>query len=352
MKVGIVGLPNVGKTSLFNLLTGAQARVDLFPFTTIEKNVGTVTVPDERLNRIAQTINPRRVTPAHIDFIDIAGLVKGASQGEGLGNKFLAHIREAHLILHLIRNFTTPDIPHILETVDPDRDMEIVESELALADLSIIEKRLASASKQPAAPERHFLLSALEKINAALQRGFQAPELTSEERQAVKELNLFVLKPVVYAVNSSDTEPTLTAQFPKLASRNPILFSSALEKDLASLSENEKIELRQSLNLTPEGPIAIVSRCFAQLNLIRFYTIKGDESRAWSAPNGTTALDAAFMIHTDMGKGFIKAEVVSFQDLIATGGFQEAQSAGKVKIEGKSYQIKDGDVLLIRFKPH
>lgn len=350
MKVGIVGLPNVGKTSLFNLLTGAHARVDLFPFTTIEKNVGVVTVPDERLDQLARIIKPRKVTPAHIDFVDIAGLVKGASQGEGLGNKFLAHIRESHLILHLVRNFTAPDITHIFDTVDPERDVAVVESELALADLAIVERRLASARKEPATPERDTLISALEKLSAALSQGFDAPLLTVDERQVVKEFNLFILKPVVYCINCSDEQPADPNKFPRLAARTNLLFSAALEQEIAELPEPDKRELRTSLNLAPEGPAGIVRQCFAALNLIRFYTVKGEESRAWSAPRGTTALEAAYMIHTDIGKGFIKAEVVSYQDLVAAGGFKTAHEAGKVKIEGKNYQIQDGDVLLIRFK--
>ncbi len=352
MRIGIVGLPNVGKTSLFNILTGARARVDLFPFTTIEKNVGVVLVPDERLEKIAQVINPKKVTPAHIDFVDIAGLVKRASRGEGLGNKFLAHIREANLILHLVRNFALPDIPHILDTIDPDRDVEIVEAELAIADLTVVEKRLESARKEPATPEKHLLVTALEKLADSLRKTFTPPALSPDERRAVKDLSLFVLKPVVYGINCSDTEPAEPNHFPTLAGRNCILFSAKLENESADLSESEKMELRQSLNLTPEGPAKIITTCFSALGLIRFYTVKGEETRAWSAPRGTTALDAAYMIHTDIGKGFIKAEVVSWQDLITAGGFQVAHTTGKVKIEGKGYIIQDGDVLLVRFKTH
>lgn len=350
MKVGIVGLPNVGKTSLFNILTGAQARVDLFPFTTVEKNIGVVPVPDERLNEIARIIKPRKVTPAHIDFVDIAGLVKGASQGEGLGNKFLAHIRESHLILHLVCNFTAPNISHIFDTVDPERDVAIVESELALADLAVVERRLAIAHKEPATPERDVLISALEKLTAALSRGFTPPLLTSEEKQTVKGFNLFILKPVVYCINCGDEEPADPFKFPRLATRTNLLFSAALEEEIADLPEPDKRELRTSLNLAPEGPAGIVNRCFSTLDLIRFYTIKGEESRAWSAPRGTTAIEVAYLIHTDIGKGFIKAEVVHYHDLVASGGFKAASEAGKAKIEGKNYQIQDGDVLLIRFK--
>ncbi|MEO0005741.1 MAG: redox-regulated ATPase YchF [candidate division WOR-3 bacterium] len=352
MRIGIVGLPNVGKSSLFNILTGARARVDLFPFTTIEKNVGVGSVPDERLEKIAQVINPKKVTPAHIDFVDIAGLVKGASNGEGLGNKFLAHIREADLILHLVRNFATPDIPHILDTIDPDRDAEIVEAELAIADLTVVEKRLESVRKETPTPERNLRLSALEKLADRLHKTFTPPELSPEERHAVKELSLFVLKPLVYAINCSDTEPTEPNRFPRLAARNSILFSAKLENEVVDLPESEKMELRQSLNLAREGPAKIITTCFSALDLIRFYTVKGEETRAWSAPRGTTALDAAYMIHTEIGKGFIKAEVVNWQDLIAAGSFQAAHTAGKIKIEGKGYVIQDGDVLLVRFKTH
>lgn len=350
MKVGLVGLPNVGKTSLFNLLTGAGARVDLFPFTTIEKNSGVVTVPDRRLTKIAEVIKPKKITPAHIDFVDIAGLVKGASAGEGLGNKFLAHIREADLILHIIRNFTSPDIPHILDSVDPERDAEIVELELAIADLGVVEKRLASAHKEPATPEKKHLITALEKLSSSLRKAFISPELTPEERRVVKDLSLFVLKPVIYTLNCSSTEPADISSYPRIALRKPILFSAELEQLLGDLSETEKIEMRISLNLNPEGPEAIVTACFSALNLIRFYTIKGEETRAWAAPAGITALDAAYMIHTDIGKGFIKAEVVNWQELIATGGFQTAHNCGKIKIEGKNYCVQDGDVLLIKFK--
>ncbi|MGQ9708706.1 MAG: redox-regulated ATPase YchF [bacterium] len=352
MKIGIVGLPNVGKTSLFNLLTGARARVDLFPFTTIEKNVGVVMVPDERLKKIAEVVKPQKVTPAHIDFVDIAGLVKGASNGEGLGNKFLAHIREANLILHLVRNFATPDIPHILDTIDPDRDAEIVETELAIADLVVVERRLESAYKEPATPERNLLIAAMEKIAAGLRRSFTPPTLSPDERRAVKDLSLFVLKPVVYGINCSDTEPADPSRFPRLARCNSLLFSAELENETIDLPESDRVELRQSLNLAPEGPAKIVTACFIALDLIRFYTVKGEETRAWSAPRGTTALDAANMIHTDIGKGFIKAEVVNWQDLITAGGFQNAHTTGKVKVEGKGYVIQDGDVLLVRFKTH
>jgi hypothetical protein len=349
MKVGIVGLPNVGKSSLFNILTSGSAKVDLYPFTTIEQNVGVVLVPDERLQRIGAILKPEKLTPAHIDFVDIAGLVKGASAGEGLGNKFLAHIREADLVLHLVRNFASGDIPHVFDTVSPDRDVEVVEAELAIADLSIVEKRLEHVRKEHKSPEQQLLLQALEQTHDALTRG-AVPERTPEIRQTLRDLGLITLKPVIYAVNCSDSEPTDPAAFPRTAARTNLLFSAALERGMAGFTEAERIELRRSLGLAPEGPSGIVTRCFAALDLIQFYTVKGPESRAWAAPRGTTAREAAAMIHTDLGQGFIKAEVVAHDDLVACGSFHSCRDSGKVKVEGKGYVVQDGDVLLIRFK--
>ncbi len=350
MKVGIVGLPNAGKSSLFNLLTRASARVDCYPFTTIDKNVGVVLVPDERLDGIGRLLKPEKLTPAHVRFVDIAGLVQGASKGEGLGNKFLAHIRETDLILHLVRNFSSGDAPHVFDTIDPDRDAGIVEAELAIADLAVVEKRLERLRKEPGTPENKLLLRALEKLESALQQGLVLPEIAEEELRAVGELGLFITRPIVYAVNCSDTESADKARFPKLASHTNLLFSAALEQGMSAFTEDEKTELRSSLGLAPEGPDGVVNRCFGQLDLIRFYTIKGDESRAWAAPRGITALEAAGMIHSDIAKGFIRTEVLAYDDLAAAGGFQQARDQGKTKTEGKTYPVQDGDVLLVRFK--
>lgn len=346
MKVGIVGLPNVGKSTLFNLITAGNARVDLFPFTTIEKNAGVVLVPDERLERIGRTLKPEKLTRAHIEFVDIAGLVKGASRGEGLGNKFLGHIRESNLVLHILRGFPATDVPHVLETIDPGRDIGVVEAELALADLVIVEKRLEHVSKEPRSTEHDLLLAALEKCRAALARG-DHPQLEPEEARAVRDLGLIMPKPVIFAVNCSDSDP---AVFPELAARGALLYSAALELALADCAEAERAELRQSLGLDPAGPAAVVERCFAALDLIRFYTVKGPESRAWSAPRGTTAQEAAALIHSDLGKGFMRADVVNCDDLVAAGDFHTAQKQGHVKVEGKSYMVRDGDVLLIKFR--
>jgi hypothetical protein len=349
MKVGIVGLPNVGKTSLFNLLTAGSAKVDLYPFTTIEQNVGVVLVPDERLDRIAQILKPEKTTPAHVEFVDIAGLVKGASAGEGLGNKFLGHIREADLILHILRAFSAGNIPHVLDTVDPDRDVAIVEAELAIADLAIVEKRLEHARKESKSPEQQLLLETLEQLHSALARG-ERPVLNQEQNRVTRELGLIQAKPVIYAVNCSDSEPADPSRFPVTATKTNLLFSAALEACMGDFAEPDRVELRRSLNLAPEGPAGIVTHCFEALRLIRFYTIKGTESRAWAAPAGTTALEAAFMIHTDIGNGFIKAEVVNYRDLVACGDFHICRDKGHIKVEGKTYVVQDGDVLLIKFR--
>ena len=350
MRVGIVGLPNTGKSSLFNLLTRGKARVDCYPFTTIEKNVGVVTVPDRRLETIGRLLKPDNLTPAHVDFVDIAGLVKGASNGEGLGNRFLAHVRETHIMLHLVRNFSSPDAPHVFDTVDPDRDAGVVENELALADLALVEKRLERARKEQKDQESRLLVEALERLAVSLAHGFAAPELNDGHRNAVRSLNLFVLKPVVYAVNCSDTATVDSRLFPRVASRTNLLFSSALEEGMGEFAADERIGMRKALGLAPEGPDGIVRRCFDELDLIRFYTIKGKESRAWAAPRGTTALEAAGMIHTDIATGFIRAEVLNFEDLAAAGDYHAARDSGKTRIEGKTYEVQDGDILLIKFR--
>ncbi len=353
MKIGIVGLPNVGKSSLFNLLTKAGAKVDLYPFTTIEKNVGVVIVPDQRLQKIGELLKPAKLTPATIEFVDIAGLVKNASKGEGLGNKFLSHIRETHLLLHLLRNFSDRQVPHIYETVDPERDMEIVNAELAITDLEIVERNLNKLAKDPKTSENQIRLNALEKVKHTLSSGFEASALNQCLQQfsdVFQALGLFIAKPTIYALNCSDTSPVDINTLPKLKNRDVFLFSAALEEAMEGFTEDEKRAARKELNLSEEGPSGIVQRCFDRLNLIRFYTVKGDESRAWSIPKATKIIDAAGKIHSDFAERFIKAEVVAFEDLIASGGFHLAKEHGKVRVEGKNYEVKDGDVILIKFK--
>jgi hypothetical protein len=349
MRIGLVGFPNVGKSSLFNLLTNAGARVDSFPFTTIDKNTGVVLVPDARLERIRELLRPEKLTPAHIEFVDIAGLVRGASQGEGLGNKFLAHIREASLMLHVLRAFDA-GVPHPLGTVEPVRDMEIVESELAIADLEVVERRLETLVKEPKTPEHGILLHALEKMQTALGSGLVAPELHAEEQAVVKSFGFFALKPVIYCLNCSEDDPTDQSRWPQLADKDVFLFSAALEDEAKDFPDEERRELRKSLGLAEAGPYGIVERGLEKLGLIRFYTVKGKESRAWAIEQGTRVIDAAGRIHTDMAKGFIKADVLAFADLAAAGDFNVAREQGRVRVEGKNYIVKDGDVILIKFR--
>lgn len=352
MKIGLVGLPNAGKSSFFNVLTKANAKVELYPYTTIDKNVGTVIVPDERLQIIGDIIKPKILTPATIEFIDIAGLVKGAHQGEGLGNKFLADIREVDLMLHIIRNFEDETILHIYNTVDPIRDLEIVETELGLADLDIIKKNTETLKKKATNPEEKHRLTILDNIESQLSKGLFSISIEQSDRQMIKDLNLFTMKPVIYTFNCSDKNRTDLSNLTSLNNKDTFLFSALLEESLDGFEDNEKSEMRQSLGLASDGISGIVEACFKKLNLIRFYTIKGDESRAWSIPQGTHIVDAAAKIHSDMATGFIKAEVIAFSELQKIGNYHNAKETGHVLIEGKNYIVKDGDVILIKFSAH
>lgn len=342
MRLGIVGLPNAGKSSLFNLLTQAQAKVDVYPFTTIEKNIGIVAVPDEKLATLGRLLQPPKLTPATIEIIDIAGLVDGASKGEGLGNQFLGHIREVDLIIHLIRCFEKTSIPHIYGSVNPQRDLEIVEAELALADLTVITNRLSKLLKGPKTDETELLTT----IKSALEQGKPLKGLSSKELELVKPLNLFALKPVLYALNLGMNGANRYS-----LNREPLFkFSVQVEEEITDFTAAEKEELRRGLGLAQTGPFGIIEESFIRLGLIRFYTVKGEETRAWSIPSGTKMVDAAGKIHSDLKEGFIKAEVAAFDDLVRTGGFAQAKTEGKVRIEGREYIVQDGDVVLIKFK--
>jgi GTP-binding protein YchF len=352
MKIGIIGLPNVGKSTFFNLLTKANAKVDLYPFTTIDKNVGMVVVPDERLKIIGDIIKPQKLTPATIEFIDIAGLVKGAHEGEGLGNKFLGNIRETDMILHIIRSFEDGSIPHVYNNVDPMRDLEIVESELALSDLDIIRRQVEPLKKKALIPDEKHRLTVLELLDINLSKGVFSNKLEYNDYQIIKDLHLFCIEPVIYTFNCSDK---LKADLPfinKLANKDIFLFSALLEESLDGFKEDEKVEMRQSLGLAQSGVMGIVEACFKKLDLIRFYTIKGEESRAWSIPRGTHIVDAAAKIHTDMADGFVKAEVIQFTELEKIGNYHKAKETGHTRIEGKNYVVQDGDIILIKFTAH
>jgi hypothetical protein len=340
MRIGIIGLPNAGKSSLYNLLTQAGARVESYPFTTIECNVGVAAVPDEDLKELGELLHPKKLTPTTVEFTDIAGLVEGASQGEGLGNRFLAHIREADLLLHLLRAFPDPSIPHQYGMIDPTRDEKVVEAELAIADLELIDRRLERLARQKK-PSKE--LTVLSRLKEALSRG-ESISLSSEESSLLKGFGLFKLKPRLCMINFG-SEP-MELQYPA----GFFALSVRLEEEMEGFPELERKELRRELGLDPRGPAGLISEAFDRLGLIRFYTIKGDETRAWGVPKGTSVVEAAGLIHSDLATGFIRAEVVKVKDLLAAGGFLEAQKAGKIGVEGREYEVQDGDVILVKFR--
>ncbi|MCK4252246.1 YchF family ATPase [candidate division WOR-3 bacterium] len=333
MKVGIIGLPNVGKSSLFNLLTEANAHVAKFPFTTIDRNLGFVSIPDKRLLKIVEITKPPKVKFASIEFIDIAGLIKGAARGDGLGNKFLSHIRDVDLIIHLLRCFTDPDIPHTDSDVVPKRDYEIVRTELFLADLAIVERRIQKIKKKIECKEEFVKL---EKIRDSLSQA-KIPEHT------VLDLSLLSTKKEIVVLNIDEDGNFVNGV-------EGYKLSAKLEEDVREFTDEEREDLRKDAGLDSGGLPGLVELCLAELSIIIFYTIKGEEVRAWPIKKGTKMLDAAGMIHSDMKDGFIKAEVLSYDDFISTQGFTQAQQSGKTKIEGKDCIVKDGDIVLIKFR--
>ncbi len=333
MKVGIVGLPNVGKSSLFNLLTKANAQVAKFPFTTIDRNVGIVNIPDERLEDIIRITKSPKYRFAGIEFCDIAGLIKDAHKGEGLGNKFLAHIRDVDLIVHLLRGFVDPDIPHPDVEIVPRRDYEIVRTELFLSDLEIVERRIEKVKKKAECKEE------FEQLNE-IKTSLSAAKIPTIH---LSDLPLLSTKPEIIVLNIDED-----GKF-----KNDIdayHLSVKLEEDILEFSEEEKLTLRKDAGLAPAGVAGFVKLIMEKLSIITFYTIKGEETRAWPIKAGTNALDAAGMIHTDLKEGFIKAEVLTYQDFMKAGGFAQAQHLGYTKIEGKDYTVRDGDIVLIKFR--
>lgn len=333
MKIGIIGLPNVGKSSLFNLLTGANAQVAKFPFTTIERNVGVVTIPDERLDKIVEMIKSPKKTYANIDFVDIAGLIEGASKGEGLGNRFLSHIRDVDCILHILRCFYDSDIPHIDTTINPLKDYEIVRSELYLADLELVERRMEKIKKKI---EAKLEYETLKRIKESLEKG----EIPKEK---ITDLPLISTIPEIVVLNFDEDGRFKT-------DIEGYRISVKLEEDIEGFTEEEKKALRKEANLEPEGLNGLIRLCLRQLSIITFFTIKGEEARAWIIKSGTRAIDGAGKIHTDLKEGFIKAEIISYEDFIRAKSFTNAHNLGLIRIEGRDYIIQDGEIILIKFR--
>ncbi len=363
MKLGIVGLPNVGKSTLFNSLTKAGAESANYPFCTIDPNVGVVTVPDERLKLLGDFYHSKKVTPAVIEFVDIAGLVKGASKGEGLGNQFLANIREVDAIVHVVRCFEDPNVIHVDGSIDPIRDIETINLELVFSDLEILERRIAKVTKtarmdKEAAKELDFL----QKIKAHLEDGKLAitMELETEDEEAwMGTYNLLTWKPVIYAANVAEDEladdgasnPHVKAVKDYAVQQNSEVFviCAGIEEEISELDDDERKMFLEGLGLTESGLEKLVRASYRLLGLMSFLTSGEDETRAWTIKIGTKAPQAAGKIHTDFERGFIKAEVVNYQDLLDCGSYAGAREKGLVRMEGKEYVVQDGDVILFRF---
>ncbi len=353
LQVGIVGLPNVGKSTLFKTLTKKQVDCENFPFCTIEPNVGVVEVPDERVRVLSSITHSEKIIPTAIEFVDIAGLVKGAHKGEGLGNKFLANIREVDMIVHVVRDFEDENVHHVDGSIDPARDVEIIEMELAMADMVTVEKRIVGVQgklKSGKGKELDMQLGALERIAAALSDGkmAQTVELTDDERALLKDMSLLTSKPILYVVNVAEDASMDDWKSPLGDDRLSVAISVKLESEIMDMDPEEQKMFLAELGLEHSGLDRLIKKCYELLDLITYFTSGEKETRAWTIARGTKAPQAAGVIHTDFEKGFIRAEVIAYQDFAALGGESSARDAGKLRVEGKEYIMADGDVCHFR----
>lgn len=362
MKLGIVGLPNVGKSTLFNAITNAGAEVANYAFCTIEPNVGVVAVPDYRLDELAKMYSPKKITPAVIEFVDIAGLVKGASKGEGLGNKFLSHIREVDAVIHVVRCFDNDDIMHVSGSLDPKRDIETINLELILSDLEILDRRIDRTAK--AAKGDKSLLTELEflkRLKTELENGVsaRAVEADDDEKAILADIGLLSAKPVIYACNMSEDDFAsniennerykAVCEIAKAEGAEVLPICAEFEAEISSLSKEEKEMFLSDAGIESGGLDMLIQRSYSLLGLISYLTAGEPEVRAWTIKKGTKAPQAAGKIHSDFERGFIRAEVISFDELMACGSMQAAKEKGKIRSEGKDYVMQDGDIVLFRF---